>query len=335
MVVSFIVVAYNSASSIGQLFDCLNRQTYPHELIEVILVDGNSSDNTKALMDHFAASADFRRVVVRDNPGRTLPCGWNVALEEVNGDVVLRIDAHATMPDDFIARNVANIEKGEDISSGKVLSIPRNTGKFGLAVNLAENSLFGGSFAAFRRAEKAGYVSTAAFAMYRKTVFDTVGKYNERLARTEDNEMHYRMKKAGYRFYFDPQIVSCRETRPSFGKLMKQKYLNGYWIGLTLGVEPECFSLYHLAPFVFVLGIIATSLLALLGVWQSAALMWALYGLVAFAMAIASAIKSEDRSLYCALLPGMFLLLHVSYGIGTLVGLIKLPSWLKKTKTQG
>ena len=329
MVVSFIVVAYNAQNNIGQLFDCLRKQTYSHGQIEVILVDGNSQDRTKAIMEEFAATAQFRRVVVLDNPKRTLPCGWNVALSQVSGEAVVRIDAHATMADDFIEKNVQRISEGKDICCGKVISILDNADNFGETVNLAENSMFGGSVASFRRAEQPGYVSTGAFAMYRKAVFDVVGEYNERLARTEDNEMHYRMKQAGFCFYYDPGIVTYRQTRPSFGKLVRQKYLNGYWVGLTMGVEPRCFSLYHFVPFVFVLGILFTSILALLGIWQLAALMWAMYVVVAVAMAGISAFGSRERSGYCMMLPVMFLILHVGYGLGTLIGLIKMPMWKK------
>lgn len=330
MVISFVVVAYNAEKNIGKLFACLQRQTYPHDKIEVILVDGNSSDRTKALMTEFAEGAQFPRIVVLDNPGRTLPCGWNVALAEVRGEAVLRLDAHATMPDDFIEKNVLNMEKGETITCGRVESILDDANSWKRTVNLAENSMFGGSAASFRRAEKPGYVSTGAFAMYRKAVFDAAGAYNEHLARTEDNEMHYRMKQAGHQFYFDPAIVSYRQTRPSFGKLLKQKYLNGYWIGLTMGVEPRCFSLYHFVPFVFVLGILFTTVLTLFGIWHLAALMWALYAVVAVAMAVLSAIGSPDRSLYCVLLPAMFLCLHVAYGLGTLIGVVKMPFWKMK-----
>ena len=332
MVVSFVVVAYNAENSIEKLFECLQKQTYPHEMIEVILVDGNSSDRTKAIMEDFCATSDFRRAVVLDNPKRTLPCGWNVALSEIQGEAVVRIDAHATMADDYIERNVKHLADGKDICCGKVVSILDGADNMGKTVNLAENSMFGGSAASFRRAEEACYVSTGAFAMYRKAVFDAVGGYDERLARTEDNDMHYRMKQAGYRFYYDPEIVTYRQTRPSFGKLVKQKYLNGYWIGLTMGVQPRCFSLYHFVPFVFVLGIIFTSVLAAFGVWQLSALMWSMYALVALAMTVLSVISGKDRSLHCILLPFMFLALHLGYGLGTLIGLIKMPMWKKKNE---
>lgn len=323
--VSFVVIALNAASTLDALFDCLKKQTYPHQSIEVILVDGNSQDSTKEkMLDFVNAENDFRRVVILDNPKKTLPCGWNVALDAIEGDAVLRVDAHTTFPPEFIELNIRDLNKGETICGGKVISIPAKKGKWGITLNEAENSMFGGSFAAFRHAESAQYVSTAAFAIYRKEVFDKVGRYNEVLTRTEDNEMHYRMKQAGYKFYYDPEIVSYRETRATLGKLLQQKYLNGYWIGRTLGVEPRCFSLYHFVPLAFVLAIVLTAIMALCGViWPSAAL-WIAYGIANIAMTGMAVIGCKERNILFICLPVLFLMLHVWYGVGTMVGIGKM-----------
>ena len=323
--VSFVVIALNAASTLDALFDCLKKQTYPHHSIEVVLVDGNSQDSTKEKMLQFMnAENSFDRVIVLDNPKRTLPCGWNVALESVEGDAVLRVDAHTTFPPEFIELNVRDLYKGENICGGKVISIPARKDIWSITLNEAENSMFGGSFAAFRHAESAQYVSTAAFAIYRKEVFDKVGRYNEELTRTEDNEMHYRMKRAGYKFYYDPKIVSYRETRATLSKLLKQKYLNGYWIGRTLGVEPRCFSLYHFVPFAFVCAIVFTTLLALCGITWPAVMLWSAYGLANIAMTIMAVVGCKDRNVCFLCLPALFLLLHVWYGLGTIVGIGKM-----------
>ena len=323
--VSFIVVARNAAFTIRTLFDCLKLQTYPHECIEVILIDGLSSDATKAEMLRFQAEeSDFWQVKVLDNLKKTLPCGWNVALNAAQGDALLRVDAHVSIPDNFIELNVKNLLKGEDICGGKVTSVPGNESKWAFVLNEAENSMFGGSIAAFRRADSAGYVSTAAFAIYRKAVFDTVGAYNELLTRTEDNEMHYRMRKAGFRFYYDPEIVSYRKTRSNLKELVKQKYLNGYWIGRTLWIEPRCFSLYHFIPLAFVLSIIISAALFALGVSFPAAILWAAYTIVNLGMALGSIVKSTDRNWLFVFLPAVFLILHIWYGVGTLIGLLRI-----------
>ncbi len=328
--VSFIVVALNEASTIGMLLECLKRQTYPHEQIEVILVDSMSSDETKAAMLRFQAEEkSFWQIKVLDNPKKTLPCGWNVALDAAEGEALLRVDAHVTIPDSFIEQNVKDLLRGEDICGGKVTSVPSDGSKWSAVLNEAENSMFGGGFAAFRRAKKAGYVRTAAFAIYRKSVFDKVGRFNEELTRTEDNEMHYRMRKAGYRFYYDPEIVSFRKTRRNLKKLVRQKYLNGYWIGKTLGVEPRCFFLYHFIPFAFILAIILTVVLQCCGIGMPAAVLWCAYAAANLMMTLGAVIGCKKRNLLFCLLPLVFLMLHLAYGIGTAAGIVKmLADWL-------
>ena len=186
---------------------------------------------------------------------------------------------------------------------------------------LAENSIFCGGIAPFRRLDKRAYVDTLAFAMYRREVYDSVGEYNENLSRTEDNEMHYRIREAGYKFCFIPQIESSRFTRNSFKKLLNQKFGNGVWIGATLKVCPKCFSIYHLVPGCFVLAIILTTLLLILGHPLFAILMWSMY----FIADIGVSLFEMSRTQFLVtnlLLPLIFFLLHFVYGLGTLKGLI-------------
>lgn len=324
--VSFVVIALNESKTIDAVFESLQSQTYPHEKIEVVLVDSASKDDTKAKMLAFRAEDNsFRRVVVLDNPQKTLPCGWNVALNAVQGDTVLRVDAHTSFSPDFIERNVRHIENGEDISSGKVISVPAKDTAWCVMLNEAENSMFGGSFAAFRRSDTMGYVDTAAFAMYRKSIFDMVGRFNEQLPRTEDNEMHARMRRAGYRFFYDPQIVSCRKTRSTLYDLLKQKYLNGYWIGRTLGIAPGCFALYHFVPLVFVLIVLATTALACGGIFWPSVVLWSTYAILNLSMMTKSIISCQKRNIALLCLPIVFFLVHMGYGIGTLIGFAQIP----------
>ena len=150
-----------------------------------------------------------------------------------------------------------------------------------------------------------------------------VENYNERLVRTEDNEIHYRMRQAGYKFCFDPSIVSYHHARNSLSKMLKQKYLNGYWIGLTLGICPKCFSWYHFVPLGFVLAIIATSISTLWGIIFPSQLIWGTYWTGALIMMLLSIIKERFCTQFL-LLPVLFFLLHMSYGLGTVVGIIKM-----------
>lgn len=329
MKLSFIIVALNAEQSLEKSLGSLLKQDFPHHDIEVILVDGLSSDKTKQkMLDFKKRESSFGRIVVKDNPGRFLACGWNVALKESTGEIILRVDAHTEFPENFISKNVKCIESGESICGGKVLSILEDNSQMNRVMLEAENSMFGGGFSFFRRGEVCKYTDTLAFAAYKKEVFDIVGVYNERLVRTEDNDMHYRMQKAGFKFFFNPDIISYRYCRSTFSKLVRQKFLNGYWVGLTMGIQPRAFSLFYLVPLLFVLGLLFFGTLAFFTPIPLIIYLSAYF--IVLILSLLSAIFKSGFYAAILLLPFIMLSLHVGYGIGTLKGLIMLPSWLKK-----
>ena len=333
MKVSFIVVAYNAGSKLENLLEDLKKQDYNHNDIEIILVDSNSSDNTKDIMMKFKEiNKTFSKVLVLDNPKKILPCGWNIALEASTGDLILRVDAHSSLPNDFISKNVNRIDMGEKIVGGHRISIIDENNAWQKTLLIAEKSIFGSGIATYRRKEREEYVSTLAHAAYSREVFKKVGGYDERLARTEDNEIHYRMKKAGYKFLLDPTIKSYHHARNSLSKMMKQKYLNGYWIGLTMGISPKCFSIYNFVPLVFVLALIFSIIFAFVFSGIPLILLLGAYFTFNILNTIFSII-SEKKHLDYLLLPFIFFLLHLSYGWGTLYGLIKLPFWIRLNKS--
>ncbi|WP_078429771.1 glycosyltransferase family 2 protein [Alkalihalobacterium alkalinitrilicum] len=331
MLVSFIVVALNAGDKLNSLIEDIKKQDYDHGNIEVIFVDGNSTDNTKEVMTCLQNSShDFNRVCVLDNPKKTLPCGWNIALKESKGDIILRVDAHSSIPTNFIKNNVECLKTGEKIVGGHRISIIDEKSSWQKTLLIAETSLFGSGIASYRRTKEKNYVSTLAHAAYSIEVFQKVGGYDERLARTEDNEIHYRMKVAGYKFLLNPKIQSFHHARNTFSKMLKQKFLNGYWIGLTLGISPKCFSTYHFVPLLFVLAIIFGIGLGLYGITLPITVLASIYFSFNILNTAASTLGKKFEVSYL-LLPFLFLLLHVYYGIGTLWGIIKLPLWKEKS----
>ena len=324
MLVSFFIIAYNAEKFLNKSLDSLLKQDYDHKKIEVILVDGKSTDATKKVMEEFKEKYEneFDRIEVLDNPRKTLPNGWNVALKEARGEAILRVDAHTFFDENFITNNVNEMKNGENIVGGKCISVTQsNTWKEKLLL-IAEESIFGCGIADFRRKEEKEYVSTLAFAMYRKKVFDEVGPYNEKLARTEDNEMHYRMKQKGYKFLLSPNIKTYRYARSDLKGMIKQKYGNGKWIGITLRYCPKCFSIYHFVPLLFVLGIMFSAVMACIGLPIFAYLLAGAYASFNIVNLVLITIKNKFSITYL-LLPFIFLLLHFSYGIGTVFGIVK------------
>ena len=331
--ISLIVIAYNETACLPSLLADIAAQDYPHDKIELILVDSASNDGTRELMSDFQGRnpAGFRRITVADNPQKRLPSGWNVALRRAKGDVILRIDAHASIPVDFISRNMERLNQGEDVCGGPRPNIIDEDTPFKRTLLMAEASMFGSSAAPYRRQTELKYVNSLFIGAYRRTVFETAGGYNEQLWRTEDNEVHYRIRQAGFNLCYDPAVVSYQHTRNQLGKMLKQKYGNGMWVGLTLPVCPGCLSLFHFVPFAFILAILLTTILAFVGFPLLAGLMWAAYGLLAAVMTVKAILETRRFHISNLLLPFLFLLLHLSYGAGTAVGFCKLPFWLKRT----
>ena len=332
MTVSLCVVAYNEEQFLPNLLNDLEKQTYPHNLTEIVLIDGNSSDKTKHIMKDFADKTNsFYSIQVLDNPKRIQAAGWNIAISNAKSDVIIRIDAHTHIPAEFTAKNMVLQEKGEYVTGGVRPCLIYEATPWKETLLEVENSLFGSSIAGSRHSSEKKYVKSMFHAAYRKEVFEAAGVFDERLLRTEDNEMHHRIRKAGYKLYFDPEIISYQYARSSLKNMIKQKYGNGYWIGITTGVCPACISVYHFVPFVFVLGIIFTAALACLGIWQFAAVMWGAYLLFTLLSTAMTVIKGKwNRWTFC--MPILFLLLHLNYGFGTILGLVKMPWWRKRNK---
>lgn len=336
--VSFMTIAYNEGGFIQALLNDLTAQDYPHEEIEVVLVDGGSKDNTKAIMTQFAEKSDFFDCKVLDNPKRIQSAGWNIAIGNASGDILIRLDAHGRIDPDFISNVVEQMESGESIVGGQRITMFEGKRPFAKLLAHAESSPFGSGVASYRRKVPRRYVKTLAHAAYRKEVFKRCGVFNENLVRTEDNELHFRMRQAGYRFCQCPEICSYLHSRNTIKGMVKQKWGNGFWVGATLPVCPGCLSLYNFVPAAFVAVLFSAvawclqnnSLFAL-------AFMGFFYFLAAIIATVREMIKEPSWAVkpLLLLLPIIFLLLHLFYGAGTILGVVFSPILVVKNKNKG
>lgn len=335
MTVSFCVIAYNEEKAIQSLFADISSQTYPHDQMEIVLVDSMSTDNTRKLMEQFAEEhSDFMAVKVVQNPKKIQAAGWNTAIKASCGDIIMRIDAHTMIPKEFVEKNVACMKKGEDVVGGPRPNIVENDTPWAHTLLLAESSLFGSSIAPFRKGHQHSYVKSVFHGAYRREVFDKAGLFNENLGRTEDNEIHYRIRKAGYQIYYNPDIVSYQHIRNTWRGMLKQKFSNGYWIGLTLGICSGCFSVYHFVPACFLLAGVLAFCIALAGqpfIFIAGAL---IYTCINIGMSV-FAVKGQKKHWQYFLLPLIFFSLHIFYGAGTVLGIMNMPFWRKKVTRHG
>ena len=338
MFITFCIFAYNEEMYLPELLKCLRRQDYPHENIEVLLIDSMSGDNTKGMMERFALlnkedipDMGFRNVKVCSNPGVTQPCAWNVALDNYSGEALLRVDAHSEIPNDFIRKNVEKLEAGEYVCGGPRPVITKSRSGMSKTLLMAETSVFGAGIAPYRRrhnSSKPKYVTSLFHAAFRREVFDKVGRYNENLIRTEDNDMNYRIRKAGFKLAYYDDIISYQVIRPTLFGSIKQKYGNGYWVARTLFVNPKCIRPFHLAPLAFLITVVSTFMMYRITKSEYARKMLMLvcksYGGMALVMSLSAMIKNKkDFNLTTLLLPFLFCAMHTAYGLGSAVGIVK------------
>ncbi len=347
MTVSLCIVAYNEEKTLEGLLGQVKAQSYPSEKTELVFVDSDSEDSTKNILLDFAVrnKDEYIDIQVLDNPKRSQASGWNTAISNAVGEIIIRLDAHAEIPENFIEENVKLIKSGEYVCGGARPNKVVDPTPVKEMLFLAESSMFGSSIAGYRRkSEEKKYVSSVFHGAYRREVFEKVGGFNEDLGRTEDNELHYRIREAGYKICQGSRIVSYQHIRATLSSMLAQKYGNGKWIGLTLGVCPECISLFHLVPFYFVLVFMCTLVMFVSSfingrLWLMQPFLW-LMGVYLFAavmMSIASVISSPKKHPLQLLLPCVFFLLHFAYGWGTISGLVQMPFWLsglKKTEAE-
>jgi len=320
MKVSIIITARNEEKYLPMLFEDILNQTYPLQNIEVVLMDSNSTDNTRKLMEEFKNNNESLSVQIVTNERQIQAAGFNEGVKHATGDVVLKIDAHSRIPQDFVQKNVNEIIAGAFVCGGNRPTVVDSDDDFSKTLHIVEESALGSSIANYRKSNVKRKVNSIFHGMYRKEVFEKVGLADERLLRTEDNEFHYRVRKAGYDIIFNPEIESYQYIRPTFTKMIQQKFANGYWIGLTSHICRDCLSLFHFGPGVFV----ATLLILMMFTPISFIPLLTVFGLYILAVLGLSIfeISKQKYNHTLLLIPFIMIAVHFAYGIGTIKGWI-------------
>ncbi|MGN0996987.1 MAG: glycosyltransferase, partial [Candidatus Ventricola sp.] len=105
--ISVILPVRNEEKYITACVASIFSQDYPAELMEVIFVDGRSEDRTVALLRDM--QAEHPQIVVLDNPNRTVPYAMNIGIRHSRAQIIVRLDAHAEYPPDYIRLSVETL----------------------------------------------------------------------------------------------------------------------------------------------------------------------------------------------------------------------------------
>lgn len=319
--ISIIIPIRNEATYIAACLDAvLSQQGLEKFTIEVLVVDGMSTDSTQEIVKEY--QKNHNNIILIENPDKIVPTGFNLALKISKGDTIIRIDGHTLIAADYIINCIEILKNSRaDNVGGRMNAIGQTP--FGEAVALATSSPFGVGGSRFHYSEKEEYVDSVYMGAWKKEVFERLGNFDEELVRNQDDEFNYRLRKFGGKVLLSPKIKSTYTVRSNPKALWRQYYQYGYWKVRVLQKHPRQMSLRQFVPPLFVAALLASALAALFyppAGWLLAVVV-ATYLLADLGASMAAARQKGWR--HFARLPLVFPILHLSYGLGFLVGLVK------------
>lgn len=320
--ISVIIPVRNEADSIASVIDSLLRQDYPGDSYEIVIVDGESEDNTREVVEGFTSR--HPQISLLNNPRRLSSAGKNIGVESSRGEVVLFVDGHCHLPSPELLQELARLyleDRERVLCRPQPLDYPGNN-PFQSAVAACRATSWGHGLDSTIYSEEEREVNpTTSGAAYPRELFRKISHLDESFDACEDVEFNYRCHRAGYNGFTSPKLKICYQPRRNLAQLFRQMYRYGLGRFRFLLKHPESFTPWQLAPVLLTL-LLPLTVLALFASdpWITPFLsIWLVYFLLTSAFSISIAVKrGPDLFFRC---PPIFFTIHAGLGFGFLAGL--------------
>lgn len=240
---------------------------------------------------------------VLKNPKKVAVSGWNQGIRSAFGDLVIIAGAHSVYPKDYVQKCVEWSDKAENVGGGIVSAVRQDVSALSKAVVISRDDVFGSGKSTFRQnSDCPTFVDTVFGGCYRREVFEKIGYFNEKLQRSGDLEFNLRLKEAGMKTLYVPEIKSTYFARTNLWDFIKHNFKDGRWSLLMMKYSQVKFGVRRLIPALFVV----TLPLSILP-----------YLMVCLFRSAQIAKREQDWTLFVTM-PLAFLSLHISYGLGSL-----------------
>ncbi|SCY26628.1 Glycosyltransferase, catalytic subunit of cellulose synthase and poly-beta-1,6-N-acetylglucosamine synthase [Microbacterium sp. LKL04] len=294
---------------------------------ELILALGPSSDGTTELAQRLA-SADARIRLV-DNPRADIPVALNLAIRAARHPTIVRVDAHSELAPGYTRRALSTLDRVRAANVGGVMRADGRT-PFQRAVAIAYNSPAGLGGGAYHGGAPEGPAESAYLGVMRRSVLEEVGLFDESIRRGEDWELNLRIRQAGYRVWFDPELAVTYWPRENWARLARQFVATGTWRGELVRRFGRQNSLRFFAPPALVVAFTMSIVLGILQVTGTVSGLFAavlsvvhlpvaLYVLGVLAFSAIAGRTLGQRAWLAAVLPTM----HLAWGAGFLIGVLR------------
>ena len=317
--ISVIVPALNEERYIGAVIGDMLAQESVDADVEVLVVDGGSTDATRAIVEAYAARGNVRLI---DNPKRYQVHGFNLGIKAARGSIVCIIHAHARYSKNYLAACMDARARTGAANVGGVIN-HRGEGPMGEAIALAMSSPLGVGDSKYRHTKSERWCNNVMGTFIDRALFDEVGYYNETHVANEDCEFNYRLRAAGYRILVSPSIQVTYFVRSSLVGLAKQYLRYGFYRRWTEVQHPGSVPWRVYAPPALVIALGCSAILCVAGAPLLGAVVPVLY-LCVMGLGAVDALRRSKRVSLALLEPIAIATMHLAFGLGWLRGLLVL-----------
>jgi succinoglycan biosynthesis protein ExoA len=338
--VSVIMPIRNEAAHIEPTLHALLMQDYPPDRLEILLADGMSIDGTRDILARVLAEQPRFPVTILDNPQQIVSTGLNIALRHARGEIIVRMDAHCEYPSDFVKQVVRlREETGADNAGGVLIPVGSSytqraiCSAFRLPLSLGGNlgghaaggvSCILGGACGHSYDHQTREVDTVHAGCWRRERLFEVGLFDEEMVRNQDDELSFRLRKAGGRIVQSQAIQVRYFVRDSLRKLFLQFTQYGYWKVRVIRRHPRQASLRHVVPSLLLLTLAGLATMALFSpIFLAAFVLIAGSYFSAIVIAALLEARRSDYKLWRGIVPAI-LAIHFGYGWGFVVGVLRL-----------
>lgn len=322
--VDIVIPTLNERASIGRCLDQVLNQDYPADLIRVVVIDNGSTDATVEIAQN-RAMTDHRLLVVADVVGRTVPEALNLALNACTGELFARVDAHGYPERAFLRSAVAALTSaGPDVACVGGRAIQHGQTPFGQAAAMARSSRFGVGASHYAGTAQREYVDHVGWGIYRRKALLAVDGFDPSMVAGEDEEINWRLRRAGGRILLDSSIQFHYFGRDTFSSSFRQYQHYGRARVRVIRKHPGFLRPHHCVPAAFVSTLISLALASLVSQQARRILGRFLTGYL-LTVAAASVHSARRRLRRTPAVACAFASLHLGYGFGSLREIVSRP----------
>ena len=310
--ISILIPTLNEEDFIEECVLSLMCDSYPLEQIEVLIIDGGSSDRT--LEKITTLQQRFKQIKHIHNSKMIVPAAMNIGIKHASNPIIVWCGSHAKYDKDYLTHSVQALLSNTGCASSGGVITPIAKTETGKAIAIATCNQFGIGNASYRYATEKTIVDTVFGGCFYKSSVNTIGGFNEEWVRNQDYEFNYRLRTHVGNIVLDPSIRCQYYCRESIKKLAQQYYSYGFWRFRTLQKHPQSLTPRQTAPVLLVVGLTLSLILGLSG-YIIGLLLPMIYITTNIVVSTFVAIKQKKWRLLTKL-PIIFTTIHLSWGSG-------------------